>query len=245
MSIRQCDHVIKLTSYQDLSTRPKVQNRLRDRLSTMSPSGLLHFASRSIETQRNDEMWRSDVLLTIFCVLFSWLLVSPAFGQEADGFNKVQPLRVGDKVPKDFWTREHVFFVDGDTVRRTLEEFRKTPLILDFWATWCGTCIQKFKSNAGYQKELNNEVRFVLVNSDLKKDDLGRIRHVLTDTSHFGGNSGQSIIFDSYIKQLFPHQAIPHYVWIDHTDRVRAISTFDFVTKEQMVILMNRKRGIW
>ncbi|ERJ59336.1 SusC/RagA family TonB-linked outer membrane protein [Sphingobacterium paucimobilis] len=71
----------------------------KDRLSTMSPSGLPHFASRSkFGTQRNDErtanrndgkVVRNDegivrqMVFIIFCVLFSGFLVSPAFGQGA------------------------------------------------------------------------------------------------------------------------------------------------------------------
>ncbi|TDQ73659.1 SusC/RagA family TonB-linked outer membrane protein [Sphingobacterium yanglingense] len=53
-------------------------------------------APRKDETGCNDEMWRSDdrvglnvsSLITIFCVLFSCLLVSPAFGQEAKGLTQ-------------------------------------------------------------------------------------------------------------------------------------------------------------
>ncbi len=56
----------------------------QNRLSTMSPSGLLHFV-------RNDERTvnRNDVLLIIFCVLCNWFLVSPALGQEAKGLSQI------------------------------------------------------------------------------------------------------------------------------------------------------------
>ncbi|MFD2554756.1 TlpA family protein disulfide reductase [Sphingobacterium tabacisoli] len=189
--------------------------------------------------------FKLTALLIIFCVLFSGLLVLPAFGQEAKGLNNAIPVRVGDKVPPEFWTKEHIVYKNGDTIRMTLEHLRGKPFILDFWATWCGTCIQRFKYNDSYQKELNSEIQFILVDSDLKNDNLERISKVLSDTSHFGGDHGQSIVFDAYLKQLFPHQAIPHYIWIDHTGRVRAISTFDFVTRDQLSILVDRSKGIW
>ncbi|MDR2282523.1 MAG: TlpA family protein disulfide reductase [Sphingobacterium sp.] len=189
--------------------------------------------------------YRSDVLLMIFCVLCLGHLVSPAYGQEANGLNSIKPIRVGDKLPPEFWTKEHILYRKGDTTRITLEHLRGKPFIIDFWATWCGTCIQNFEKIHDFRKAVHNQIDVVLVNSDLKNDDLKKIGKVISDSSHFVGDIGQSIVFDTYLKKMFPHQAIPRYIWIDHTDRIRAITGFDFVTLDQIQKMVRRSKGIY
>ncbi|TDQ80145.1 SusC/RagA family TonB-linked outer membrane protein [Sphingobacterium yanglingense] len=73
----QSERVNMLTSYQDLSSRPKEQSKY-----VLECERFLHYG-------RNDGGRVRQMLLIIFCVLFSCLLVSPAFGQEAKGLNQI------------------------------------------------------------------------------------------------------------------------------------------------------------
>ncbi|TDQ79232.1 SusC/RagA family TonB-linked outer membrane protein [Sphingobacterium yanglingense] len=74
------EQVNVLTSYQDRSGRPieESKSRLRDRL--LLPLG--RYSRSKFGTLR------SDVLLIVFCVLFSSLLAPPALGQEAKGLTQ-------------------------------------------------------------------------------------------------------------------------------------------------------------
>ena len=160
----------------------------------------------------------------------------------AGGKEEIKPLKVGEKVPEEFWTKEHLFYIEGDTVRKNLEEFRGKLLILDFWASWCGACKSWFSNNSQLQKEYGNGIKILLVNSDTLHDDLIKIDKVLSDHRYFEEKNGQSIIYDSYLKNFFPYFSIPLYIWIDSGGMIRAITTFDFVSSSQIKTLLNRKQ---
>ena len=36
-----------------------------------------------------------------------------------------------------------VVFIDGDNQKKTLQDFKGTPLVVNFWATWCPACVSK------------------------------------------------------------------------------------------------------
>src|SRR5699024_12782984 len=62
-------------------------------------------------------------LIAVLCIS------SLCHGQDAgtapdSGEEEISPLSVGEKVPAEFWTREHLFYIDGDTVRKNLEEYK-------------------------------------------------------------------------------------------------------------------------
>ena len=91
MAVGQSDKVTKLQSDTDLLRRPKEQSKYVlecERFNCVEPFGVLHYGPRKVGTRRNDGGRVRQMLLIIFCVLFSWSLVSPAFGQEAKGLTQ-------------------------------------------------------------------------------------------------------------------------------------------------------------
>lgn len=151
------------------------------------------------------------------------------------------PLLVGEKVPKDFWSIEHLFYLNGDTVRRNLSAYQGKLIVFDFWATWCGACKSWFPINEKLQREFGEDLKIILVNSDIKYDDINKIKKVLSDEQFFYNKNGESIIYDAYLKTLFPHNSIPRYIWVDPKGMVRAITTMDFLSFSQIKTILSRK----
>jgi len=69
------------------------------------------------------------------------------------------PPATGKSVP-DFTLQD----VDGKS--RSLKSMRGTPLVINFWATWCAPCRQEMPLLNDYAKKLTGRVEFWAVNND-------------------------------------------------------------------------------
>ena len=55
-----------------------------------------------------------------------------------------------------------VFDIDGNAVK--LSDFQGKPVILNFWASWCGPCKAEMPDFEKKYKELGDKVQFLMVN---------------------------------------------------------------------------------
>ena len=55
-----------------------------------------------------------------------------------------------------------VYDADGNSV--SLSDFRGKPVVLNFWASWCGYCVAEMPSFDKVNTELGGDVHFLMVN---------------------------------------------------------------------------------
>ena len=139
----------------------------------------------------------------------------------------VKPLKVGDRLPESFWQQEHTVYSNGKTTQQTLAPYGGKLLILQFWATWCGTCIGKLPL-VDSLSQLNMKVQ--LVSSKKAREGLAQIDRFFTQNPMGQKHPQPSIIDDELLGQLFPFKQVPHYVWIDYQGRVIAITNYLFTS---------------
>ncbi len=142
------------------------------------------------------------------------------------------PLKVGDKLPAEFWTKEHDVFINNQIVKQTFEPQKGKLLILKFWATWCSTCIGKFP----LVDSLNRleGIHVAMVAGSQTKDTAQSIATLFQKHRLAKKFELQSIVDDGTLLSLFPYKYVPHYIWIDYTGRILAITNYYFFTAEKV-----------
>jgi thiol-disulfide isomerase/thioredoxin len=153
----------------------------------------------------------------------------------------VKPVMLGFRVPEEFWTHEFTIYENGVYRKQNLEIFRGKPLILDFWATWCTSCMPNFPKLDRFKQMHHDRINFLLVNSYDR--DIGKITEIFEGEKFKSFRTKTpSIVFDDYLKRLFPHQAVPIYIWLDDFGVLGATSTSDFVNDAQIKVLIDRMK---
>src|SRR4030095_3711488 len=84
--------------------------------------------------------------------------------------DRLQPLSVGDKMPDVAFT---IFNYSSPTAK--LSDFMGKMVILDFWATWCSSCIKRFPFMDSIQAEFNGKIQVILVNGKTTRDNETKI----------------------------------------------------------------------
>jgi Thiol-disulfide isomerase and thioredoxins len=160
-------------------------------------------------------------LLTAFTIP---LIGQVSYENQSEKDNKaIIPLNIGDTLSGLFWNTSFPYL--NETGKREdikLSEYNDRLIILDFWATWCGSCIKNFPKLYKLQESFAGELKVLLVNSKDSRDDAQKVRDFLmerTDTYRFG-----SFVENELFKSMFPHKTIPHYVWLKD-QRVVAITS--------------------
>jgi len=129
--------------------------------------------------------------------------------------SKIKGLDIGDKIPDVALT-----MINYPKQRINLSEFKGKAIILDFWATWCSPCVGSFPKLDSLQKEFTNDLQIILVTKEGEKI-VNLLFEKMNDTKV---QLPSSVIKDSDLSKLFPHNELPHYIWIDKSGIVKAIT---------------------
>lgn len=150
---------------------------------------------------------------TFICVIAIFILFFKASSQ------KLQPLTVGDKVPNI--TLHHIVHYKDSVAK--LSDFKGKLLILDFWATYCTNCIGEFPHNNTLQQQFKDKLQILNVAFEPKNTITGFLSKL--EAQNGAGYRITTITDDKILEHLFPHQLIPHLVWIGPDGTVKAITS--------------------
>jgi len=166
-----------------------------------------------------------------------------AESRTAEGQSEIKPLQIGDTIPEELWNLSlQVTDKDGANKLISLQEHRGKLIVLDFWATWCASCIQGFPKAERLQEKYAEEIKVLLINPDQSRDTPGRINETFKKYEKQYGYrpSLDLLLHDTIFQQLFPHNALPHIVWIDKEGVFRAGSDGSFLNETTVSAALQR-----
>ncbi len=169
---------------------------------------------------------------TFFNILFCAVAlgVMPLLGSKiihAQPVREWKALQVGDTVP-DFSFQ----LVNSEKTTGRFSDYLGKHILVDFWATWCTSCLIKVPLLDSLQKVHADKLTVVLINTSNTGDNEERLKEFFIKREKATGKKFPmpSIAYDTITEQLFPHRLLPHYVFISPEGVVQSFSGLHDIT---------------
>ena len=146
----------------------------------------------------------------------------------------IKPLNIGDTVPDIKIT--NVYNYPSSTIR--LSDLKGKLVILDFWSTWCGSCIEAIPKMEKLQKEFGDKIKIILVNV-FPHDDINKVQLFFAKRKARTGLDVEMpySLLQSSLATYFPFRFVPHYVWIQNGKVLATTSQFEISKQNILAVL--------
>ncbi|NPE48463.1 TlpA family protein disulfide reductase [Sphingobacterium prati] len=179
-------------------------------------------------------------LFLVLVSMFSLSAQTPRKDSGADGSKRVGALQIGDTIPQLLWEMP-LSVINRPKGKQTisLSDYKSKKLIvLDFWNTWCGSCITGIKHGEQLQGATNADIEIFPV-TEQRSDEIKNFM----SRNEILKNSKLNIVTDaSTIAQYFPHTLVPHIVFIKN-NKVVHIGGFESMTANNVRHILKGQVG--
>ncbi len=148
-----------------------------------------------------------------------------------------QGVVVGDKCP-DLVVNN---IIRSPNASFKISDFKGKLLILNFMTTSCYTCMQSLPKFDSLQKIYRGRLQIIPVTYEKRE----KVEPFFMRNNVARQTSLPVVVEDSILKAHFPHKSIPHEVWINAEGVVTAITNNQYVTPENIDMVLKGKFPRW
>lgn len=153
----------------------------------------------------------------------------------AQGARPASGIAVGGAVPDSLLNAELNVLGAGAHTAFKLANFKGKPFILDFWASWCGSCIKSMPHADSLLEANRQALVIVLVNSSARDREAGKLaRFVDAFLKDHPGFSVPFVAQHELFARYFKISRLPCYVWVGSDGHIKAISGYGTLHDENI-----------
>jgi thiol-disulfide isomerase/thioredoxin len=173
-------------------------------------------------------------VLKIFTALMLMMALT-ANRAAAQEHGQATGLSVGQAIPDSLLQAELNLLGAGGGTAFKLAGFKDKPFILDFWASWCGSCIKSLPHADSLLKANGQALGIVLVNSSARDRDAEKLaRFVDSFLKDHPDFSVPFIAQHGLFSRYFKISRLPGYVWVGSDGRIKAVSGYGTLNEENV-----------
>ncbi|KQN35818.1 hypothetical protein ASE92_06635 [Pedobacter sp. Leaf41] len=155
----------------------------------------------------------------------------------------LKPVKVGEQVPNEMWDMPMKIYKNGKYSTETLRKYKGKVIVIDFWATWCGYCVEGFPKLSKLQDSLESGLQVFLVNKKSVGDTPEKIARVYElNASHL--KDMPIVVEDTILGQLFPTVSLPTYAVISGDRYLEGITQSYLFTEAAIVAIVKERNSL-
>ncbi|MBK1440984.1 TlpA family protein disulfide reductase [Parapedobacter sp. ISTM3] len=141
----------------------------------------------------------------------------------------MKALTIGESIPAEIRSAKFrsVSNISGESIVK-LDQYAGQVLIIDFWGTWCSSCIAAMPKLHQLEEYFQGKVAVLATTPESGE----KVTPFMNKNSIIKNLNVNTIVGDTILSKLFPHKTVPHYVWIDETGIVRAFTSVEAIEIE-------------
>jgi thiol-disulfide isomerase/thioredoxin len=144
----------------------------------------------------------------------------------------IQEIHIGDKLPDFLLTK---LINSKEKSKSLLSLTGNKLLIIDFFATWCVPCVRALPALDKAQKMYHDKLNVLVVTNEPD----ATVKKFLLKNSNMEGIGLTIVTDDTQLQKMFPHIEVPHEVWVDRNGIVKAITSGELLTEENIADFLN------